>query len=319
MAKIVVNKNFNNKYVSKAYELLFRPDNTIGDTTVRSRYYSSVGHGGWTTTTATVGRYVQNDLNSSVEGSEYQGSTQSFDNNYFLCGESMLNLIDKINTLFVNGTQPNIRRFDNTDSQVPIIMKVLTPALFNMDKTIRDNAVDYFVTTSVITEAEGNNIKTLLSPLVEFGPNDSNIDTVDNVNIECNTENNISNINLNRILKVREGYLAENNTNGETMYILSIPFTDIKFNKNGYNTVSLHSYVYSDTGNYQFVYGDYKYSYGFIDIPKQNGVEVVEQIPYVALSIGEVGSGSDIEYDHVDEIEYIDSISFDINLPKEYV
>lgn len=42
----------------------------------------------------------------------------------------------------------------------------------------------------------------------------------------------------------------------------------------------------------------------------------VRQTTYVAFTVGDTGTGADLQFDHTDKIEYIDSIAIKVRLPK---
>ena len=46
--------------------------------------------------------------------------------------------------------------------------------------------------------------------------------------------------------------------------------------------------------------------------------KTVNQAGYTALKISEVGGGGDLQFDHTDKIDYIDSLTIEIKVPTVF-
>lgn len=350
MGKIVVNKNFQSKYLYRAFERLVKPDTDI-NTVIR---HNNDGNGynetrNCTNITPPIPCYI--DLSSTYKttwlGVDDFWDTTAFNvshlvpHQYLLCDETFITLLNKINKNAKNG----MTIFPKTVNYVPstavtgsnrtanLNIMLLVGSLFSPKKTVRDGAIDYFVSSSFITAEEGNQIKGILS-IFKLVDNNYTRDSYGGVyvpkattDITTTYNSNVLDMIFNKVLRLDSPYKqSTENISNQQLYILVIPYCDTKFidgftNKvvhwagssadlNVLNSTSFNTYPYeSDIG---------KVMVGYQTFHNKVANTVVPQIPYIALSLTEVGAGGDIEYDHLDEIEYLDEIKITINLPKEY-
>lgn len=349
MAKIVINKNFQSKYLYRAYERLVKPDYSI-NSNVR---LTNVGSGSLavsdsTNYTAPIQAY--SDL-SSVYKTTWSGVDAFWDGNgtnkihlvphqYFLCDETFLTLLNKINTTAKSGMSAFPKTVNSISGNVTVTtanktanlnIMLLVGSLFSPKKQIRDYAIDYFVQGNFITSDEGTQIKAILSTFNLVDPNVS-IDNYGGIylpkitDITSSYTNGVIDLSINKTLRLDNPYKHTENTYNRNLYILVIPYCDTKFIDGNYKIVTWHTAkdlnVLNWTGDYansnaETATGVIQTGYNTFHNKATN--TVVNQIPYIALSLTETGLGGDIEYDHLDEIEYLDEIKISIALPKEYV
>lgn len=349
MAKIVINKNFQSKYLYRAYERLVKPDYSI-NTNIKLIEISSrsVGVSDITTMAAPIQAYY--DL-SSVYKTTWSGVDIFWDDKstnklhlvphqYFLCDETFLTLLNKINTTAKSGMSAFPKTVNSTAGNVTVTAEnktanlnimLLVGSLFSPKKQIRDNTIDYFVQGNFITSAEGTQIKDILSTFNLVDPNVS-IDNYGGTYVPKITDitsvytNGVLDLAINKTLRLDNPYKHTENTYNRNLYILVIPYCDTKFIDGNYKIVTwynnkdLNELIWTNDytrSNSETATGIVQTGYNTFHRKATN--TVVNQIPYIALSITEVGQGGDIEYDHLDEIEYLDELKISIALPKEYV
>lgn len=352
MAKIVINKNFQSKYLYRAYERLVKPDYSINtcllsvwDGSNKNLYLMDY------TMRASVSYYK--DLSSVYKttwvgfGTDYDGAyypsdtLQKVPHQYFLCDESFITLLNKINKLIksgmstlpkiVNSTGNVVVTAENKTANVNIFM--LYASLFSADKNVRNNTIDYFYLSNIITIDEANTIKNVLSTFNTIDPNV----TIDGYggrfvpkveNIDTILKNSGIDINILKSLRLDNPYKqVTDNVNNNQLYLLVIPYVDSKFIDGNKGKILRYdgggdlNILTSDgkTNNHSIELPTGKCLVGYNTFHRKDTNTVVNQIPYIALSITEVGQGGDIEYDHLDEIEYLDELKISIALPKEYV
>lgn len=358
MAKIVINKNFQSKYLYRAYERLVKPDYSINTSIIKTRNNSTGEVQNWTVGLNNAPVQAYNDL-SSVYKTTWAGVDKTasityngvpYDNaqlvphQYFLCDETFLTLLNKINKTAKNGMSSFPKLVNSIDATavttanktLNLNMMLLSATLFSPKKTIRDNAIDYFVQSGIITSTEGTQIKATTSTFNLIDPNVS-IDSYGGkyvpkiTDITTTYTSGTIDMSLPKSLRLDNPYKAVNNVANTSLYLLVIPYCDTKFvngllNKivvtfsapalsteqqpNGTVALGSECYMESDIGIIQTGYNTFH---------NKATNTVVNQIPYIALSITEVGQGGDIEFDHLDEIEYFDEIKISMTLPKEYV
>lgn len=353
MAKIVVNKNFQSKYLYRAYERLIKPDYSINNCFVSNWDGSNTNLYLYDMSKKGTITYY-NDL-SSVYKSTWSGIGMEFDGNwtpndnvqkiphqYFLCDETFITLLNKINKLIkdgmtvlpkvVNSTSVTAVTDINKTANISIVM--LYASLFNADKNVRNNTIDYFVSSNIISISDGNIIKSILTT---FNLVDLNVmlnsyggiyvPKVEDFSSILNGTN--IDILINKTLRLDNPYnkVIDNPINSQ-LYILVIPYVDSKMTDGLTNKVlrwgapatnlnTLTSDGRNNLVNVEFNTG--KCLVGYNCFHRKDTNTVVNQIPYIALSLTETGLGGDIEYDHLDEIEYLDEIKVTIALPKEYI
>ena len=356
MAKIVINKNFQSKYLYRAYERLVKPDYDI-TTNSPSMYWNRGGYGTYdpneSATLAHSPISIYNDLSSTYKTTwqgvdvfwdgESTGKKHLVPHQYFLCDETFLTLLNKINKTAKSGMSAFPKTVNSFAGNVTVTgtnrtanlnIMLLVGSLFSPKKQVRDYAIDYFVSGAFITADEGTQIKNILST---FRLVDNNY-TVDNygvtyvpktTDITSAYNNNVLDMTVNKVLRLDNPYKqSTENISNQTLYVLVIPYCDTKFidgNKSkytGYDTTLSDMNVLvnnAQSGNGLWESTNSKVLTGYNTFHNKATNTVVNQIPYIALSLTETGLGGDIEYDHLDEIEYLDEIKISIVLPKEYV
>ena len=350
MANIVVNKNFNQKYLSKSYLRLFQCDydiNTWYSGVVWSDYGWHSGYG------SNIQPTYYNQLHTAITGNgDWQGVSDgnyndiySYSYNYaqyptnvLICSEKFITLLDKINKEFKKSTitlpkvNVNIRPTTDTSRTRQLDMKYLVNTIFHGNINVRNSAIQYFVGAELITQEEADFIKTTTAAikLSLTNPYDRAPATADRVikknDMTYTQEDTLFNMKITRPLSLDNTYKNINNPEGVPMYVLFIPYSSTQFNKYYYsNEVIGYHHTYAtdldlQDGNGQ-VYrnsDNNKTHLGYQTFHKKDTNTVVRQIPYVALSIGTTGSGSDIEYDYMDTIDYLDGVEFKVSIPKKY-
>lgn len=349
MAKIVINKNFQSKYLYRAYERLVKPDypsytdnmvsHWVGDAVWKARYrimpYYNDLSSAFTSTWAGVSPSVKNGNgdDSTITESHYNRC------NYFVCDETFLTFLNKLNTKIknegLNSLQKTPTVFNSVTNQTDvnktanININILMASLFNMNKTIRDNTIKYFELSNIISTSESNLIKSLLSPLKRINNNVS----MDGYGVSYIASSNqlVSNLNnttlefvSNEVLKLEVPYKSSNNLINSNLYVLILPVVDTKLSKPANNNmffsyIGLNKTVYDGNVNDIVDGASSKMMLPYTSFHDKVTNTAVNQIPYIALSLTETGMGGDIEYDHLDEIEYLDEIKISMTLPKEYV
>jgi len=100
----------------------------------------------------------------------------------------------------------------------------------------------------------------------------------------------------NTPLELTRYYDSKNNPNNEDLYLVILPVANINY-----------------TGITEGDYGNFVSAQYFT---KLDGTKVL-QSSYIAINIGDItDEDADIQYDHVDKIDYIDSIKFRFRLPN---
>ncbi len=102
-------------------------------------------------------------------------------------------------------------------------------------------------------------------------------------------------------LKLENRWITEvNNPSSEQLYIMvELPSTQTfnNFNYDNYSTYTRTSATkYYRADNNQYIY----------------------QFGYLAYTLGDLSSNSDIQFDHVDKMDYLDSLEVAIKLPRVY-
>lgn len=351
MAKIVINKNFQSKYLYRAYERLVKPDYSIH--TYISFGTRSGTNDSYNLTGASHIPYY-NDLSSvyktnwsGVSLNEWVAPTEHknvlIPHQYFLCDETFLTLLNKLNKIIkddittlpkvVNSCASTAVTSGNKTANVNILY--LVASLFSASMTVRNNTIDYFSMSNIISTSDAIQIKNTLSTL-DLVDNNVSVNTYGYMyvpklaDITTNITNGLVDIEFNKVLRLDNPYKKSiDNVANNNLYILAIPFSDSKMsgpvNVNkilGLVTPGDISLNYNPFASYSaFKYEESRsiVSLGYTTFHNKATNTVVNQIPYIALSLTETGLGGDIEYDHLDEIEYLDEIKISIALPKEYV
>ena len=344
MAKIVINKNFQSKYLYRAYERLVKPDkdittyvvNSIGSSAVYD--FSARGHISYYTDLSSI--YKSTWQGVSINDWPYDGTKVQKSLQYFVCDETFITLLNKINKTIKDGMSSLPKIVDSVSGNIAVTssnktaeinMVLLVTSLFSSNVTIRNNTIDYFVGANIISLSDGNTIKNILSGLklidnnvsidnnsITYVPKVSNITT-------GNVSNSSMDLTLGNTLRLDNPYIkTTDNPTGTNLYVLVIPYIDTKFPKGGdgktltFSTGQTLNPLLAISGtNNEYSTGVALAGYNCFHRKDTN--TVVNQIPYIALSLTETGLGGDIEYDHLDEIEYLDEIKVTIALPKEYI
>lgn len=290
MAKIVINKNFQKRYLFKAYERLLK-----NDYGVNYRYCTPY--------TGSVNPFQDNgNKKMYLDLSTYQTQSTQIDgkiSNIFLCTETTLNVFNKI-----NNSLKNLNSLPKIYGDLTLDVLKLTNSLYSQSKVVRDGAISYFESANIITEEESQFMKNNFYCLYP----DSLIldDIVDKLTL---LEDNILNFSIDKPLNLSEIYKLSNNPMSEQLYLIIFPFNDTKF-VNNIQDITIQSYFnQSNEGIYPV---------GFTRMYKKDTNTSEFQIPYLAFSLSEENGGGDIEYDHLDEIEYLDNIKLSLELPKQY-
>lgn len=354
MAKIVINKNFQSKYLYRAYERLVKPDYSINNCIVSNWDGSNTNLYLYDMSKRGTITYY-NDLSSVYKptwsgiGMDFDGTynnpsdtVQKIPHQYFLCDGTFITLLNKINKLIkdgmsvlpkvVNSTSVTAVSDINKTANISIVM--LYASLFNADKNVRNNTIDYFVSSNIISISDGNIIKSILTTfnLVDLNVmlnsyGGTYLPKVEDFSSILNGTN--IDILINKTLRLDNPYnkVIDNPINSQ-LYILVIPYVDSKMTDGltnkvlrwGAPTANLNTLTSDGRNNLVNVeFGTGKCLVGYNCFHNKATNTVVNQIPYIALSLTETGMGGDIEYDHLDEIEYLDEIKISIALPKEYV
>ena len=196
--------------------------------------------------------------------------------------ESYLNIINKLNQMAYNGEFPSDLDF------VYVIH-----ALYAKQNDIRDNMINNLVNKGILTNDEIINT-TLVTDFRDFDYSKFEKqypDTTENPDLE-----GVEYI-YDTPLELSRYYSAENNSNNEDLYLVILPVTNINYaglptDANYGNFVAVQNFTKSD------------------------GTKVL-QSSYIAINIGDItDEDADIQYDHVDKIDYIDSIKFRFRLPN---
>ena len=151
------------------------------------------------------------------------------------------------------------------------------------------------VSKGIVTEDEVATAKTLTTDFKDFDYakfTKQYPDTTENPELEGVVE-----YIYDTPLELSKYYSAENNPNNEDLYLVILPVANIN-----YAGLPLDA----EYGN--FVATQY--------FTKADGSKVL-QSSYIAINIGDItDDDADIQYDHVDKIDYIDSIKFRFRLPN---
>ena len=331
MGKIVVNKNFQSKYLYKAFERLVKPD--------YSQLYVSglfAAYGNSSATDQKRSPYI--DLSSGL--TNYWSGINGQDGiilnlvtsvtTHLICTETYLTVLNKINKALKNNTLPNVPSNSSAGSgfakTLPPFIPQLVDTLFSTNVTYRNNGYKYFYNAGIITQDEYNYILSNTSGVRRVSV--SNVNTApcypyvyEPFNGSTTTvSNNSIDINTNEVLRLDTPLKNITNTKNEQMYIVIIPLCDVKFsNLSSAQPVAIYRAGTLEDKGYSITPASYNTAlFQYATFHNKVANTVVPQIPYIALSLTEVGAGGDIEYDHLDEIEYLDEIKITINLPKEY-
>ena len=251
MAKIVINKNFQSKYLYRAYERLVKPDYSI-NTNIRWQNYSSGAGNTLDVTNNAAPIQAYNDL-SSVYKTTWAGvdttyladagdNKQLVPHQYFLCDETFLTLLNKINKTAKNGMSSFPKTVNMTDGNITVTasnktanlnIMLLVATLFSPKKSIRDGAIDYFVQAGIITSTEGTQIKATTSTFNLINPNVS-IDSYGGkyvpkiTDITTTYTSGTIDMSIPKSLRLENPYKAVNNVANTSFLILIIFEKSIK-------------------------------------------------------------------------------------------
>jgi len=396
MSRLVINKNFQKKYLSTAYKTLVAPDVPMH---IYGYEHPNAGYRGYfyfayTNVHEFLDRldYIHNSsyieynnysspnayyrLLDAFNGSYWYGITGSavrqdtgLPSNLFLVNESVLKVIDKINIKLREGldTLPKVTDYYanysisslSEEDQNIFMSKEINPywlgqTFLSNDKSIRHSAFQAFAYIGVITEEEADLMNNMFIRIKKYSSVEDRSTLLfgesfmrsDEYNLEYNAESNTIDYELQStesVYKVcveneydnlvNNGYVQSvNNPLNEQLYIIDFAYNDHKFDRTNHDFGTTdYYYVYnnsiSSTTRLVYSHGGSAvvdlYSAAYLKTPirkfynEQNG-KVVPQLSYIALSVSETGQGADIEFDKIDEIEYIDNLKFRFRIPKEY-
>jgi hypothetical protein len=320
MKTIIVNKNFNKKFLSRNIKEIFMPRWYAQDTqnidTYKWYYLKPDDTVDTTNTTDTTYQgYIRDNqqrifdrtLSMNNEDLTYNHYNQ-FNNSYwrnlvgtngvdkrnyvqptlfYVVTQSYIDLIDKINTLLYNKQIP--LTVDGEDQASHRFLNLM--GAFNLVE--RRKAFLFLLTEGLITQEEYdatalNNVATEQYKWESFSMNYEEI-------------NDYYIIKHKTPLKLETRWETErNNVNGEQLYLMiDIPSTT---NNNNWN------YDNYDIGTRTNAVRFYR----------ADNDQYIYQYSYMAYTLGDLSTNADIQFDHVDKIDYLDSIEVAIKLPRVY-
>lgn len=267
---IVLNKNFNNNYMRRAFERMI-----FSYTNSKKQYDNNVYR------------------DCSVDF-----STKSTVNvwEHFICTSRFIDIIDKIYDGTLNGeiVYPadntgmwNFRPIEGTTKlELPAWAYTIT-CLFTDDLVAHKGFLKILVSSDIITQDDMDYVLSTVSILKNL-----DVTTV----ITTNDNDNVYTLNYNLPIELNKRYDNSLNTLNEELYLLCVP-------------MEVWAYNDESTNEYKYVYKTF-----YSKVHDKNFI-----LPtYLAFSVGESGSGKDIEFDHIDNIDYIDTLEIKYTLPKSF-
>ena len=197
------------------------------------------------------------------------------------CSQGFLNILDKLNIVSWNNQYPDFEQF-----------KLLINTLIHGNEAQRNSALDKFVSLGLLLESDVLSSKQIVSSCFNFKP--------ELVSASMNDQEGYYSFSYNTPVTLFKKYSNIRNPEKEKLYLL---FMGRGPTTNGYSPVAgetfghLASYRNDALNNYSYCTG------------------------YIAVDMSEVGGDQEgaIRYDHLDIIEVIDNMRFQINVPAKIV
>ena len=314
MKTIIVNKNFNKKFMSRNIREIFMPrwrganGADLDNPTVVNEYINDDGD----ILNASYATYIKENQQWTIDR-KLSSATEAFDNSYnssgywnnpvgtngsnlqnwvqpsifYVVTQSYIDLIDKINTLLYN-KQITLTAVNMDDAHTRFLNLV---GAFSL--TERRKAFAYVLSLGLITQEEYDNTAT------------SSV-SVDQLNWESFTMeyeeiNDYYLFKHSTPMRLETRWLSDvNNPLGEQLYIM----VDTPSTQN-LNNMQVGTYGGGGRTNATKFF-------------RADNNDYVYQYSYMAYTFGDLSSNSDIEFDHVDRMDYLDSIEVAIKLPRVY-
>lgn len=242
---------------------------------------------------------------------EYLNNTMKPNSKVFNAGEFKIYSDAVAGTTTVNGTftqilfvpksyldvidSLNLASYNNTLSLgTGYSLDLVINTLYSGDKASRDKMVDYLVSKGLITSVQATQIKTIVSTLGGFVPS--------NIVFEYSALEDVYSYSYATPVELLVPYNQTNNvgvSGKEKLYLFVPSLVNI-----AYGTVTA---VAGSTGSYSPLHTFFN--------PVLN--TTVKQSSYIATELGDITvPESDIKYDHMDRIDYIDSFRLRFKLPR---
>lgn len=349
MSKIVVNKNFNYRYLSKFVDLLFWPN---GAQTVADNSDSNIDLYYWTGDNGT--RWTYDRTGDTDRGKIYicyPNMVSSVDYTYTIStgdpcngnniaqqgsplmwvNRTFIDTIDRINEKIRDGEiwQTELGNKNTTTTLPSVNINYLFNTLFCNNTTYRRNALQWLVNNNIITTDEQTAINKTISSITQY-----NVANKTRVNIDSNRFT--KKYKYSQPLKLTNPYRVTNNLLSEKMFLVFITYSSYQFdnilgnmtnitNDVGYNSRNNvnpdyrqnNYYSSSQTSSYTREHDNTRVYKSIVGLYSKEKAKVYPQAVYVALEVGLTGSGADIEFDNLDKVDYIDDFQFQFNSFKE--
>jgi hypothetical protein len=198
-------------------------------------------------------------------------------------GSSLLDIIDGLNEASWNGTLDLGEGYE---------FDTVISTLFCSTAAYRESMVDYLVTKGYATTEQSDQIKAITTSFIGYNPS--------NIVKSYDEVEDIYTFDYNTPIELKNHYTAAENITGERLYLVMVMMTSTS-----------HS---GTTGN----------AGGAITTLFHNPTleQNVEQSSYIASDLGDTfdtEANPDLKYDHLDQIDYIDSFRFRFKLPRTIV
>lgn len=242
---------------------------------------------------------------------EYLNTTMKPNSKVFTAGEFKIYADAVVGTTAVNGTFTqvlfapksyldvidalNLASYNNTlNLGAGYSFDLVMNTLYSGDKSSRDKMVDYLTTQGLITSTQSTQIKNLVSTLGGFVPA--------NIVFEYTALEDVYSYSYATPVELTVPYNQTNNvgvSGKEKLYLVVPTLVNI-----AYGNVTA---VAGSTGSYSPLHTFFN--------PVLN--TTVKQSSYIATELGDITlPESDIKYDHMDRIDYIDSFRLRFKLPR---
>lgn len=311
MKTIIVNKNFNNKYLSRNIRETFMPrwiahDNVslsveknyaINDSGIL--YFNNSDHTKFNQQALFDRKlnYVSEDGTYSHNNNTYWRNTVGTNGgnmqNYVkptlftVATQSYVDLLDKINTLLYNKQIP-LTHISVDDASTRFLNLIGAH-----DLTERRKAFAFLLGQNLITQAEYDSTATNSMATSQYN--------WESFSMTYEEINDYYIMGHSTPLKLENRWLTDvNNPNSEKLYlILEIP-----------STWNFNNYFGDDWGRYARTNATKFY--------RMDNNQSIYQFSYMAYSLGDLSSDEDIQFDHIDKMDYLDSLEVAIKLPRVY-
>ena len=206
---------------------------------------------------------------------------------FLLVPSSLLDIIERLNQAEYQGTLilPNNISFE-----------ILMNTLYSKDEAPRNEAIDYLLNSNLISVEEANMVKTITTSFKNFDKTKMITRYVD-VTLEGNEAlTDVIEFVYNQPVELTKYYDQVNNTKGDKLAIAILPLINKNFGLSplgiaGQNYTSCHTF--------------------------KKGETTVLQTSFIAIEMGDINDvNAEIRYDHIDNIEFIDSFRLRFRLPK---